>query len=186
MDLLSIFLIGVALSMDAFAVSICKGLSMRTPSIKQMLIVGIWFGGFQGLMPVIGYYLGSYFYDFIANYAHWVAFILLLGIGLNMIREALSDEEEELDDSLGFKIMLLLAIATSIDALAIGISFAMEGTEIVLPALLIALTTMVLSMIAVKLGSVIGDKYNTKAEIAGGIILILIGFKILLENLGFL
>ena len=186
MELLSIFLIAVALAMDAFAVSICKGLSMRSPGMKEMLVIGLWFGGFQALMPIIGYYLGTSFYTYVSSYAHWVAFFLLLIIGLNMIREALSSEEEDLDADIGFKIMLLLAVATSIDAMAVGISFAMEGAEIWISALIIGIITMIISVAGVKIGSVIGDRYNKYAELAGGIILILIGVKIVLENSGLL
>lgn len=183
MDLISVVLVAIGLAMDAFAVSICKGLAMRTPALRSILIIGIWFGGFQALMPIIGYYLGESFYQYIADYDHWVAFGLLLLIGLNMIREALTGDEEEVDDSIGFKIMLLLAIATSIDALAVGISMAMEGADIWLDAAIIGVITLLISMAGVKLGSIVGDKYSNKAEFAGGVILILIGLKILLEGL---
>ena len=186
MDPLSLVLIAVGLAMDAFAVSICKGLAMRKPSLKAILVVGIWFGFFQALMPVIGYYLGSSFYDYIADYDHWIAFILLAVIGVNMIREALSDEEEGVDDSTGFRTMLILAIATSIDALAVGISLAMTGDDILTSAVLIGVITSLISAFGVKIGSVFGDRFGKKAELVGGVILIVIGLRILLEHLGFL
>ena len=186
MDLISVVLIAIGLAMDAFAVSICKGLAMKTPSLRSMIIIGIWFGGFQMLMPIVGYYLGESFYQYIADIDHWVAFGFLLLIGLNMIREALTGEEEDVDDSIGFKIMLLLAIATSIDALAVGISIAMEGADIWVDASIIGIITLIISIIGVKLGSIVGDRYSSKAELAGGIILILIGLKILLEGLNVL
>ncbi|MBO7352254.1 MAG: manganese efflux pump [Candidatus Methanomethylophilaceae archaeon] len=186
MDPLSVILIAIGLAMDAFAVSICKGLAMKKPDIRAILIIGIWFGGFQGLMPIIGYYLGESFYQYIADIDHWVAFSLLLIIGLNMIREALFEDEEDLDDNIGFRIMLLLAIATSIDALAVGISLAMEGGNIWADALVIGVITMVISMAGVKLGSIVGNKFSKEAELTGGVILILIGLKILLEGLDIL
>lgn len=186
MDPLSLVLIAVGLAMDAFAVSICKGLAMKKPSLKAILVVGIWFGFFQALMPVIGYYLGSSFYDYIADYDHWIAFILLAVIGVNMIREALSDEEEGVDDSTGFRTMLILAIATSIDALAVGISLAMTGDDILTSAVLIGVITFLISAFGVKIGSVFGDRFGKKAELVGGVILIVIGLRILLEHLGFL
>ena len=186
MDPLSLVLIAVGLAMDAFAVSICKGLAMKKPGLKVILVVGIWFGFFQALMPVIGYYLGSSFYDYIADYDHWIAFILLAVIGVNMIREALSDEEEGVDDSTGFRTMLILAIATSIDALAVGISLAMTGDDILTSAVLIGVITFLISAFGVKIGSVFGDRFGKKAELVGGVILIVIGLRILLEHLGFL
>ena len=185
MDAVSLILIAVGLAMDAFAVSICKGLAMRKPSLKSMVIIGLWFGGFQALMPTIGYLLGSSFHSYIENIDHWIAFILLLIIGVNMIRESFSDEEN-VDDSIGFKVMLLLAIATSIDALAVGISLAMTGADIVLSASVIGLITFAIAAVGVKIGSIFGDKYSSKAEFTGGCILILIGLKILLEHLGVL
>ena len=171
--------------MDAFAVSICKGLAMRTPKLKEMLIVGIWFGFFQMIMPIIGYYLGSSFHQFISQFDYIVAFILLVLIGLNMIREALSEEEEDQSSDIGFKIMLLLAIATSIDALAVGISLAMDDVSIFEPAAIIGIITMAISMAGVKIGSLVGDRFSSKAEILGGIILVFLGLKILLEHMGF-
>jgi putative Mn2+ efflux pump MntP len=186
MDPISIILLGIGLAMDAFAVSICKGLAMRTPSIRSMVIIGIWFGGFQALMPIIGYFLGESFYDYIADFDHWVAFGLLVLIGLNMIREAMSGEEEDIDDDIGIRIMFLLAVATSIDALAVGISMAMDGANIWVDASVIGVVTFLISVIGVKLGSVVGDRYSNKAKLAGGVILILIGVKILLEHSGIL
>jgi len=186
MDPISIILLGIGLAMDAFAVSICKGLAMRTPSIRSMVIIGIWFGGFQALMPIIGYFLGESFYDYIADFDHWVAFGLLVLIGLNMIREAMSGEEEDIDDDIGIRIMFLLAVATSIDALAVGISMAMDGANIWVDVSVIGVVTFLISVIGVKLGSVVGDRYSNKAKLAGGVILILIGVKILLEHSGIL
>jgi len=186
MDLLSVALIGISLAMDALAVSICKGLAMRTPSLKSMLVVGLWFGSFQAIMPVIGYYLGESFYQYISEYDHWIAFILLLLIGLNMIRESFLSEDEGMDDSIGIRIMFLLAVATSIDAFAVGITLAMDGSDIWLPALIIGIITLAISMAGVRVGSVVGERFGRKAELVGGLILIMIGLKILLEHLGFL
>lgn len=181
MDYLSVLLIAIGLAMDAFAVSICKGLALREPRIRQMVIVGVWFGFFQFIMPVIGYYLGSSFYDIVSDYSSYVAFFLLLLIGVNMIREALF-EEEDINGDLGMKTMLMLAIATSIDAMAIGISMAMDGSNMWESASMIGVVTFLISVFGVRIGSVFGDRYGSKAEIVGGIILILIGVKILLEN----
>ncbi len=184
MDLLSIILISIGLAMDAFAVSISKGLAMRSPRTKDMMVIGLWFGGFQFLMPVIGYYLGSSFHGYIEAYDHWVAFIMLLMIGLNMIRESLSEEANQ-NSSTEYRVMFLLAIATSIDALAVGISLAMDGADILESSVVIGMITFGLSIVGVKLGSIVGDKFSGKAEMIGGVILILIGLKILLEHLGF-
>jgi putative Mn2+ efflux pump MntP len=186
MDLLTVIFLAIALAMDAFAVSVCKGLALRRCDLRSMLVVGIWFGGFQAFMPIIGFYLGSSFYDSISSYDHWIAFGLLLIIGLNMIREALSGTEDEVDADLGPKIMLVLALATSIDALAVGITFSMDGAEIFSSAAIIGLVTLALSMAGVKIGSMVGDRFKGKAEVLGGIILILVGTKILLEHLGLL
>lgn len=188
MDLLTLFLLAVGLSMDAFAVSICKGLAMQKITVKQAGIVGLWFGGFQALMPALGYLLGTTFAQFVNVVADWIAFILLALIGGNMVKEALSKEEEKADASLGFKEMLVLAIATSIDAFAVGVSFAcMEIGSLIIPAVLfIGVITFALSMAGVKVGNVFGTKYKSKAEMAGGIILILLGLKILLEHFGIL
>ena len=187
MSYIEVFLIGVGLSMDAFAVAICKGLATEKLNAKHYLIIGAWFGGFQALMPTVGYLLGSTFESYITAIDHWVAFILLLFIGANMIREALSKEENTGDADFGFKKMLLLAVATSIDALAVGITFAVVGSVNIVPSvLIIGATTFVLSAIGLKVGNVFGAKYKNKAQIAGGIVLILIGLKILLEHLGVL
>jgi putative Mn2+ efflux pump MntP len=187
MSLLSLFVLAVGLSMDAFAVSICKGLAMKRITFKECAIVGLWFGGFQALMPAIGYLLGSRFVKYITAVDHWVAFVLLCLIGINMIREALSKDEEETDASLGIKNMFLMAVATSIDALAVGITFAFLQDVAIIPAVcFIGCTTFVLSAIGVKVGNVFGTKYKSKAELAGGIILVILGCKILLEHLGVL
>lgn len=186
MTLLTLFTIAVGLSMDAFAVAICKGLAMNKINFRKSLIVGLWFGGFQGLMPLFGYLLGVQFKDSITAIDHWIAFILLGLIGFNMIREALSKEEEKASDSLAFKDMLVLAIATSIDALAVGVTFAFLQVNIVPAICFIGVITFTLSMVGVKIGNVFGVRYKSKAELAGGIILILMGAKILLEHLGIL
>lgn len=186
MNLFSLFLIAVGLSMDAFAVAICKGLAMKKITIKKALIVGLWFGGFQGLMPAIGYLLGTQFEKYITNIDHWIAFVLLFIIGGNMIKEALSKEEEKANDSLAFKEMLLLALATSIDALAVGVTFAFLKVQIIPAVSFIGVITFTLSAIGVKIGNIFGSRYKSKAELAGGIILILMGCKILLEHLGIL
>lgn len=188
MDLLTLFLLAVGLSMDAFAVSICKGLAMKKISFRQTAIVGLWFGGFQALMPALGFLLGTSFASLVNVVADWIAFVLLALIGGNMIKEALSKEEEEADASLSFKTMLLLAIATSIDAFAVGVSFAfMEIGSLMIPAVLfIGVITFILSMVGVKVGNVFGTKYKSKAELVGGIILILLGVKIILEHFGIL
>ncbi len=187
MGFVELFALGVALSMDAFAVSICKGLSMRRASWKGMVACGGWFGSFQGLMPLVGYLLGSLFAETITAIDHWIAFGLLALIGGNMIREALSPEEEDVGEDLSVRTMFTLAVATSIDALAVGISLAMAGNvNIWLAVTLIGVTTFVLSAIGVKVGSVFGSRFEQKAQIAGGVILILLGTKILLEHLGIL
>ena len=178
MDLLTLFLLAVGLSMDAFAVSICKGLAMKKLTVKQAVIVGAWFGGFQALMPTLGYLLGTTFARFVNAVSDWITFVLLALIGANMIKEALSkEEEEEADASLGVKEMFVLAVATSIDAFAVGVSFAcMEIGSMIVPAVLfIGVITFSLSAAGVKVGNVFGTKYKAKAELAGGIILILLG-----------
>ena len=184
MNFIDIFLIGVALSMDAFAVSICKGLSVKKVSAKHVLTVGVYFGGFQALMPTVGFLLGYKFESFITCIDHWIAFILLALIGGNMIREALGKDDGNENDDFSFKAMLPLAVATSIDALAVGISFAFLGVDIVQAALLIGITTFVLSGVGIFVGNIFGSKYKSKAELLGGVVLILIGLKILLEHLG--
>lgn len=189
MGIIELLLIAIGLSMDAFAVSVCKGLAMKKVTVKELCIVGLWFGGFQALMPAIGHLLGSAFEKYITPIDHWVAFVLLVFIGANMIKEALSKDEEEADDSLGFRTMLIMAIATSIDALAVGITFAflIETISYLIFAIsAIGVTTFLLSALGVKIGNIFGVKYKSKAELAGGVILILLGIKILLEHLGFL
>ncbi len=187
MSLIELFITAVALSMDAFAVSVCKGLASKKTGVKQMLIVGAWFGGFQGLMPPIGYFLGSSFARFVEPIASYIAFILLAGIGANMIKESFCQDENENTDNFGFKTMLLMAIATSIDALAVGIGFAMlKSLNITAAVLFIAVTTFVLSAIALKIGGFFGERLKNRAEFLGGAILILMGLKILLEHLGVL
>lgn len=188
MSLVELFLIAVGLSMDAFAVAVCKGLAARKLSPKHYLLIGVWFGGFQALMPAIGFFLGSAFQKYIQSVDHWVAFFLLLLIGGNMLREGLSKEEaEEADDSFSFRNLLVLAVATSIDALAVGITFALlPEVNIAAAVSLIGVVTFLLSALGLKLGNVFGVKYKNRAEIAGGVILILIGTKILLEHLGVL
>ena len=171
--------------MDAFAVSICKGLAIRKVNAKQMITVGLWFGGFQGLMPLLGYFLASLFADFIRSVDHWVAFALLGFIGFNMLREALSKEEEDPDPSLSFKTMLVMAIATSIDAMAVGISFAFLEVNVVSAVTLIGAITFILSALGVKLGAAFGNRFKSKAELAGGLILIALGLKILIEHIFF-
>lgn len=186
MDLIELFLIAVGLSMDAFAVSVCKGLAMPKCTFKKAAIVGLWFGGFQALMPAIGYVLGAQFQETIASIDHWIVFVLLALIGGNMIHEALDNDEEEADASLDVKTMFLLAVATSIDALAIGITFAFLKVNIIPAVCFIGIVTFIISFAGVKIGNVFGARYKNKAEIVGGIILILLGLKILLEHLGFL
>lgn len=184
MSLLELFLLAVGLSMDAFAVSVCKGLSVRRGSMKQALTVGIWFGSFQALMPFLGYLLGITFSSLIMSIDHWIAFVLLAFIGFNMIREARSDEENESNDRFDFKTMLPLAVATSIDALAVGVTFAFLRVNIVPAVSFIGCITFLLSAIGLKAGNIIGAKNRSRAEFAGGLVLILMGIKILLEHLG--
>lgn len=185
MSLFDLFWTAVGLSMDAFAVAICKGLSVKKVLLKHGLIVGLYFGGFQAGMPLLGYLLGSSFAKYIESFDHWVAFVLLGIIGFNMIRES-REEEEELNSSFGFKAMFPMAIATSIDALAVGVSFAFMRVQIGWAVLFIGVTTFLLSAVGVKLGNHFGAKYKSKAELFGGIVLILLGTKILLEHLGVL
>ena len=189
--LLELFLIAVGLSMDAFAVSVCKGLSTQTLQRRHYLIVGAWFGGFQALMPTLGYLLGSTFEQYITSVDHWVAFILLSVIGGNMLKEAFSKDEETTDASFAPRVMLLLAVATSIDALSVGFTIseydwtmALPGVNIAAAVLFIGCITFILSAVGLKVGNVFGLKYKNKAEMVGGAILILMGLKILLEHLG--
>lgn len=183
MDLLSLFLIAVGLSMDAFAVSVCKGLATPKYKLKYSMICGAWFGGFQALMPAVGYLLGVNFKKHITAIDHWIAFVLLALIGFNMIREALKNDDEGADPSFTAKSMSLLAVATSIDALAIGITFAFLDVNIVAAVLFIGVCTFVISAAGVKIGSAFGTRFKSKAEIAGGAILIILGLRILVEHL---
>lgn len=183
---IELFILAVGLSMDAFAVAVCKGLALKQVKPGQMALVGLWFGGFQALMPVLGYFIGVQFSSYITAIDHWIAFVLLALIGGNMVKEALSKEEEEADASLSARKMLPLAVATSIDALAVGVSFAFLQVQIGLAAGFIGVITFVLSAAGVKVGSLFGAKYKSRAELIGGIILILLGLKILLEHLGVL
>lgn len=185
MSILDLFILAVGLSMDAFAVSVCKGLSLGKIKPKHMCIAGAWFGGFQALMPLIGYFLGSFFSEMIEKYDHWVAFVLLAIIGGNMIKESF-DKDEKVDSSMDVKSMLLLAIATSIDALAVGVTFAFLQVQIVPAVSFIGVITFIFSAVGVKIGSLFGTKYKSKAELFGGIVLVLIGIKILLEGIGVL
>ena len=186
MGLVELFLIAVGLSMDAFAVAICKGLSLPRLRARSAVTVGLYFGIFQGLMPAIGYLLGSAFADMVTQIDHWIAFVLLGLIGYNMIREAVRGDEECCDPSLTFRDMFPLAVATSIDALTVGISFAFLGVKIVPAVTFIGMTTFTLSAFGVWLGHVFGARFKSKAEILGGVVLILLGAKILLEHLGIL
>ena len=184
MGFIELFILAVGLSMDAFAVSICKGLSVQRLRPRHALICGAYFGGFQALMPLIGWLLGRQFEELIKSIDHWIAFGLLVLIGANMIRESFG-KDEEVNDSFSFKTMLPLAIATSIDALAVGVTFAFLEVQIVPAISLIGVTTFAISAAGVKIGNVFGTKYKSKAELAGGIILILLGIKILIEHLFF-
>ncbi len=189
MGFIETFLIGVGLSMDAFAVSICKGLKMRKLNLKQALIIGLFFGGFQALMPLIGYLLGTSFSDLVSSFDHWIAFILLAFIGGKMAIESFKKDddaenaENQLDPPLDYKELFIMAVATSIDALAVGISFAFLNMNIIPAITIIGITTFCLSIVGVWVGNKFGEKYKSKAELAGGIILIGIGIKILVEHL---
>ena len=186
MGIIERILLSIGLGMDAFAVSICKGISMKKMDWKKACIIGLYFGGFQAIMPIIGYFLGSTFESFITSFDHWVAFILLVIIGGNMVKESFSKEKENINDDVNFKSMIILAIATSIDALAVGITFAFFKVNLILAITLIGIITFTLSVIGTKVGNRFGDKYENKAEFVGGVILILLGIKILLEHLGIL
>lgn len=183
MSIWELFIIAVGLSMDAFAVSICKGLSVKKLRPKHAAITGLYFGGFQCAMPLIGYFLGIQFKQFIISIDHWIAFILLGLIGANMIREAFGNDDEELNDSFNLRTMVPLAVATSIDALAVGVTFACLDVSIVPAASFIGVTTFILSAIGIKIGNVFGARYKSKAELAGGIVLVFMGIKILVEHL---
>ena len=184
MSIWELFLIAVGLSMDAFAVSVCKGLSAGRVRVSHALTAGIWFGGFQALMPFLGWLLGSRFQSFITSIDHWIAFLLLGLIGANMVRESRSQDEEEVGASFAPRAMLPLAVATSIDALTVGITFAFLQVNIYWAIALIGVTTFALSAIGVKAGGIVGERGKSRAELAGGIVLILMGCKILVEHLG--
>ena len=183
MGLWELFVLALGLSMDAFAVSVCKGLGLGSIRPKHMALAGAWFGGFQALMPLVGFFLGRFFAQVITAYDHWVAFVLLIIIGGKMVWEALENKEEDVDAAMDAKTMLLLAVATSIDALAVGVTFAFLRVHILPAVSFIGAVTFCLSVIGVKVGNVFGTRYKSKAEIAGGLILIGIGVKILLEHL---
>ena len=186
MSIIEIALIGVGLAMDAFAVSICKGLAMRRMNYKKAIIIATFFGVFQALMPALGYVLGTTFANKIAAIDHWIAFILLALIGANMIKEALSSDDDECqDDSLRLGDLIMLSIATSIDALAVGITFAFFNVSLLLSVSMIGIITFIICVIGVKVGNVFGEKYKSKAELAGGLILIVMGAKILIDHLFF-
>ena len=184
MEILEIVLIAIGVAMDAFAVSICKGLSMKKMNWKKALIIGAYFGIFQAIMPLIGYFLGATFQSLVTQIDHWVAFVLLLFVGVKMLKEAFANDSENINDDVDFKTMIVLAIATSIDALAIGITFAFLQTNILLAVTAIGIITFAVCVIGVKIGNKFGDKYERKAETVGGLILIFMGIKILLEHLG--
>ena len=186
MGITELILLAVGLAADAFAVSVCKGLAVGQVRARHLLLCGLWFGAFQALMPFVGYLLGSAFAVYIENFDHWIAFALLAVIGASMIKEAFEKECGDTDASFGFRTMLVMALATSIDALAAGITLAMPGVNIVLALVLIGGITFALSAAGVKIGSVFGTRYRFAAELCGGILLILLGGKILLEHLGVL
>ncbi|MDD3746365.1 MAG: manganese efflux pump MntP family protein [Anaerostipes sp.] len=184
MNPIELLLLGVGLAMDAFAVSVCKGLAMKKITWRELGIIGLWFGGFQALMPLLGYILGNQFKVYITAIDHWIAFVLLVIIGGTMIKEALDDECEDANPSLDVTLMFGLAIATSIDALAVGVTFAFLEVNIILAITVIGVTTFIISAIGVKIGNIFGTKYKSKAELVGGCILIFLGTRILLTHLG--
>ena len=184
MGLTELFILAVGLSMDAFAVAVCKGLAMQKMNWRHAIIIGLYFGGFQAAMPSLGYILGIGFQSYIQAVDHWIAFVLLGIIGINMIREAFSGDEESSNDLLDCKTMFPLAVATSIDALAVGITFAFLNVHIIPAVSFIGVITFIIAAAGVKIGNIFGTRYKSKAELAGGIILILLGVKILLEHLG--
>ena len=182
MGIIELLLLAIGLAMDAFAVSVCKGLSVEGAGGKQMFTAGIWFGGFQALMPAVGYLLGSAFTGYISAVDHWIAFVLLCFIGINMIKESFSKEEEEVGSSFGFRSMFPMAVATSIDALAVGLTFAFLEVNIITAVSAIGVITFFISALGIKIGSIFGCRFKAKAERFGGAILILLGLKILLEH----
>lgn len=183
MEIIELILIAIGLSMDAFAVSICKGLSVKNLKLRHAVVTGLFFGGFQAMMPLMGYLLGSQFKEYITAIDHWIAFGLLLIIGINMIRESRDEHCENFSDTFSLKNMIVLSVATSIDALAVGVTFAFLKVDIVPAVSLIGIITFILSAVGVKIGHVFGIKFKSKAEFAGGVILIGIGLKILIEHL---
>ncbi len=185
MGFVELLILAVGLAMDAFAVSVCKGLATGKTKLKHMAIAGIWFGGFQALMPFLGYLLGSTFGPYITAFDHWVAFVLLVGIGGNMIREAFDQDEHAGDHDFGVRTMAVMAVATSIDALAVGVTFGLlPNVNVAVAVGFIGIVTFLLSAAGIKIGSIFGSRYKAKAQITGGVILILMGAKILLEHLG--
>lgn len=182
--MMEIFFISMGLAMDAFAIAICKGLAMKKLDIKKAIIIGLYFGIFQAVMPIIGYFLGATFEILVTKIDHWITFILLVFIGTNMIKESFEKESKNCNDNVDFKTMIILAIATSIDALAVGITFTFFKANLLTSALIIGIVTFILSILGVKIGNKFGDKYQNKAEFIGGLVLILIGIKILVEHLG--
>lgn len=183
MGVLELLLLSIGLAMDAFTVSICKGISMRKMNWKKAIIIGLYFGGFQALMPTLGYFLGTAFQSLVTSVDHWIAFVLLGIIGGEMIKESFEIDSENQNDDVSFKTMIILAIATSIDALAVGITFAFLNVNLGLAVSLIGIITFILAVAGTKIGNRFGDKYEKKAEFVGGVILILLGVKILLEHL---
>lgn len=183
MGITELIIIAIGLSMDAFAVSIGKGLALPRVRYRHALCAGLWFGGFQALMPVAGYLLGSAFASFVEAWDHWISFILLAYIGINMIKEAFESKEESKDKSFAIRIMFLLAVATSIDALAVGVSLAFLNASILSSAMVIGITTFLFSAAGVYIGNLFGNRYRKTAECIGGVILIVIGIKILIEHL---
>lgn len=193
MGLFELIVLAAGLAMDAFAVSVCKGLAMKKITVKNTLICGAWFGSFQAIMPLIGYFAGIRFASYIVDVDHWIAFALLVLIGINMIKEAFSDDDGEEDESVNFRIMFVMAIVTSIDALAVGVTFVCVPVDVIADASihmntlfgsgLIGVITFAITCAGVKIGSIFGDRYKSKAEIAGGIVLILLGIKVLAEHL---
>lgn len=186
MQIGELVLLAIGLAMDAFAVSVCKGLATRRVGARHLATCALWFGGFQALMPAIGYLLGAAFEEYIVSFDHWIAFLLLSLIGIGMIREAFTGGGEEADASLGVMVMLPMALATSIDALAVGITFGVLHVDLLIAVLLIGVITAALSALGVKIGNLFGARYRFTAELCGGILLILLGTKILLEHLGYL
>lgn len=184
MGAIELLLLSIGLAMDAFAASICKGISMKKMNWKKAIIIGLYFGGFQSLMPTLGFFLGAAFQNLITSIDHWIAFVLLAIIGGGMIKESFEEDSENKNDDISFKTMIVLALATSIDALAIGITFAFLNVNLILAVSLIGIITFILSVFGTKIGNKFGDKYKRKAKLVGGIILILLGCKILVEHLG--